>query len=55
MPLSLLTQLRKNKEDELESRAKDIKAKTKGNSNPNDPMTITNSGKRYKDKSNKTL
>lgn len=49
MPLSRLSQLQKIKEKELEERSKHIKSMQNGK---NEQMTVNNSGKRYKDKSN---
>lgn len=50
MPLSLLTQLQKSKEDELESRAKNIKTMREKGNEPQQ-MTVNNSKRRFKDKS----
>lgn len=49
MPLSRLSQLQKIKEKELEERSKHIKSMQNGK---DEQMTVNNSGKRYKDKSN---
>lgn len=48
MPLSLLTQLQKSKEDELETRAKNLKKQADSQANANNSMTITNTKRRYK-------
>lgn len=49
MPLSRLTQLQKIKEQELETRSKNIKQLQQSKESPQ--MTVNNSGKRFKDKS----
>lgn len=51
MPLSRLTQLQKIKEQELETRSKNIKQLQQNKESPQ--MTVNNSGKRFKDKSTK--